>query len=189
MVSYGNSPKEGAAKSNNEIAPQLPLSSKEYAIFEEHKQLKVKFTILGQLPSMSPGQACLSKWAEKSLHPSLVIYLLVGNEFFEARFSSKEGVHNALSKTFFLDGKEVFLRQWTPFFRPDYPGDLRFSDYHVWLQFLELNEYLRNETCLRIIVGKCGKVLVVEESETYVFKTAGLRVKVLVSDHTDSGGV
>ena len=43
---------------------------------------------------------------------------------------------------------------------------------------------MRNETCLKIIAGKLGKVLFVEESDTYVGKTAGLRVKVLVPDYT-----
>lgn len=43
---------------------------------------------------------------------------------------------------------------------------------------------LRNETCLRILGGKYGKVLFYEDSASFLGKTAGPRVKVLVKDST-----
>ena len=43
---------------------------------------------------------------------------------------------------------------------------------------------MRNETCLKIIAGKLGRVLFVEKSDSYAGKTSGLRVKVLVPDYT-----
>lgn len=54
----------------------------------------------------------------------------------------------------------------------------------MWVQFLGLGMHLRNEKCLRILAGKLGKVLFVDNSVNLAEKTARLRVKVLVQDYT-----
>lgn len=46
---------------------------------------------------------------------------LVGNGFFEARFSEETGVQQALSRIHYYDGKEVQLYPWNADFSPETP--------------------------------------------------------------------
>lgn len=171
-----------AKSKSDEVIPELVLFAEETAILDSFKAERTKLTVLGQFQGETPGQERLKEWAKVKLHKSLVACPLIGNGFFEAQFSSPDGVHDCLWKVFTYEGREVTFSPWNARFSPDCPGGTKLLEYPVWLQFLGLSEYLRNPTCLKILAGKYGRVLFVEESENYAAKTAGLRTKILISD-------
>jgi hypothetical protein len=71
---------------------------------------------------------------------------------------------------------------WHPIFSSNNEESVVLLQYPLWVQFLGLSQFLRNETCLRIIATKVGKVLQVELSNTYLSNTASPWVRLLVGD-------
>ena len=119
-----------------------------------------------------------------TLHKAITACALVGNGYFEVSFAIEEGVKHTLSHVFFFEGKEVPFMPWNADFSSENPSSSTLLEHPLWLQFLGLGLPLRNETCLRILGGKYGQVLCYEDSASYLGRTAGPRIKVLVKDIT-----
>lgn len=81
----------------NEVIPKLVLSEEEFAVLESLKTAAARFTVLGQFPATSPGQESLREWAKSLLNNSFEICSLIGNAFFEIRFTSSDEVQDCLS--------------------------------------------------------------------------------------------
>ena len=163
---------------------ELQLSPEELAILQSFRDKASRLTILGQIPGPSPGYQKLKEWSFLTLHKSITACALVGNGYFEISFAQEEGVQHTLSHAFFYEGKEVPFVPWNADFSSENPEASTLMEHPVWLQFLGLGLPLRNETCLRILGGKYGKVLYFEDSASFLGRTAGPRVKVLVKDIT-----
>lgn len=161
----------------------LSLDEKEIAFFNELRDKATKLTVLGRLSTASPGYSILKDWARSTLHSSFEECALIGGGFFEARFTA-EGVLSTLSNVYFNGGKEVLFTPWNPHFNADNAETFSTLQYRVWIQFLGLGMHLRNETCLKILASKLGRVLFVDNASNHAGKTAGSRVKVLVEDYT-----
>jgi hypothetical protein len=91
----------------------------------------------------------------------------VGNGFFEITFSIKRGNKHALKNSFNYEGINVVFLAWHLGFSSNKEKSIVLLHYLLWIQFLKLNQYLRNEICLYIMAMKIGKVLQVELSNTY----------------------
>jgi hypothetical protein len=76
----------------------------------------------------------------------------------------------------------VMFSTWHVIFSLNNEESIVLLQYPLWVQFLGLSQYLKNETCFRIIVGKIGKVLQVKLSNTYLSNIASPWVRLLVGD-------
>lgn len=175
---------DAALSNSKNIIPELTLDAEEYVVLQSFRDTASKLTVLGQLPDSSPGYQALKDWAFSSLHSSITACVLVGNGFFEVQFANEEGVKAALSRIHFFEGREVLFTPWNADFSPQNPASSSLLKYPLWIQFLGIGLPLCNETCLRILGGKYGKVLHYKDLASFLGKTMGLRVKVLVKDST-----
>jgi hypothetical protein len=117
------------------------------------------------------------------LHKSFHIFAQVGNGFFKITFSIKIGSKHALENSFNYEGINVMLLTWHLGFSSNKQRRINFLlHYLLWVQFIKLSQYLRNEPCFYIMARKLGKVLRMELSNTYASKTISLWVKLLIRD-------
>lgn len=108
---------------------------------------------------------------------------MLGRGFFELEFSSPVGRQSTLGQSFRgIDGQEISLSPWIPYFSPDSVEASRALAHPVWIQLVGLNRYLRQKEFLKELASQIGEVILIEDSDTYKGKTAGPRIRTLVQD-------
>ena len=132
---------------------------------------------------MNIGVKDFSEWARENLHNSLDAITPLGKGFFEITFREEEGRLATFSHgVYIFKGNLVSFLEWIFYFSPKKEEDIQSLMYPIWVQVAGLNKFLRQEECLREIVGSFGRVLKVESSESCMGRLAGPRVRTLVSN-------
>lgn len=174
--------KEAAQPTRVDNVLTYEFSDEELALFESCRQEAEDKTVIGHLPVKSPGYKILHEWAKSVFHDSFTTIALIGNGFFEVSFATKDGVLHTLTNTFFYEGKVVSFSTWSADFSSQKEETIDLVRFPVWAHFLGLPIYVRNEQCLRALGKRIGEILSMDLSDSWVGKTAGPRIRLLVSD-------
>jgi hypothetical protein len=162
---------------------QLSLLGKytdhERSIIQKYRQEATQTTVVGQVVGRSPILRDIQLWAQDALHSSLQTIVHIGRGYFEATFQDPEGNQHAMKETFRMGMNDVVFAKWSPKFSSEDTESTGVLAFPIWVQFHGLNTCLRSAECLPIFAAKIGKVIKVEPSDTYIGKTAGLRVRIL----------
>jgi len=121
-----------------------------------HKEVAIKVIVFGQLQGKNLGLQTLKSWAYQNLHKSLTSFALIGNGFFEATFTKEQGSTYALNNSFTFEGKEIIFFTWDPCFSSSKTKTITLLHYLIWVKFLGINYYFKNEECLSILANKLG---------------------------------
>jgi hypothetical protein len=90
-------------------------------------------TIIGQITKTTPRFEIVVEWVKQLLHNSLVFINMIGNGFFKATFSNKEGQTHTLHNAFKMQNKEVFFSTCHPGFFNDIEKTLAFFKFPIWI--------------------------------------------------------
>ena len=144
---------------------------------------KANVSLLGRIQGKHPGLKALTAWARDTLHPSFTFLSLKAHNVFEVTFANPEGRIHALTQTeLTCEMSTISLSSWKPHFDAKTTRVEDQLDFPVWVQIVDLCQILREETFLRTVGEQIGQVIAIDNSDAYMAKLFGPRIRLLIRD-------
>ena len=144
---------------------------------------KANLSLLGRIQGKHLWLKALTAWARDTLHPYLTLLSSKANNLFEVTFSQSEGRLHALTQTkFSCDSTPIFFSSWKPHIDSKTPHAQDQLDFPAWVHIVDLCQILREDTFLRTVGEQIGQVITVDNSDAYMAKLFGPRIRLLVRD-------
>ncbi|KAG0595094.1 hypothetical protein M758_UG138800 [Ceratodon purpureus] len=139
-----------------------------------------RHTVIGQITGKHPGIRYLLSWARHTLHRSFLSITSRSNNYFELIFSDSMGAEETLAKKFFeLQNQEILILPWSPYF--DAKGTPLQRRTALWVQIIDLPPWMRTKTILSEIISTFAEIVHIDDSESYLSKISGPRVRILTT--------